>query len=122
MNFSFRVGCAGSGLSWIPITLSTLKRATSPHLSAIQLNFVWQPSADQSVETAIEDAGDDLRWIADEVAQIKCEFEGTVDLSVVRDPGFNTMFDKLNVRFHFRGIDPFSFLPLQILQHHGPSR
>jgi len=103
----------GGGLLLIPMALSTLKPATSTHLSAIQLNFVWQSSAYQSVETAIEGAGDDLRWVAAEVTRIEREFEGAENLTVVWDSGFKAVLDKLNVRFSFlrSKVDSFLFIP-----------
>ena len=106
VEFSFRVDWMGGGLPWIPMALSTLKRATSPHLSSIQLNFVWRSSTYHSVDTAIEDAGDDLQRVAGEVTRIEREFEGAVNLTVVRDLGFKAVLDKLDVRFHpFRVIE-----------------
>ena len=117
VDFSFRVDWMGGGLPWIPMALSTLKPATSPRLSAIQLNFVWQSSAYQSVETAIEGAGDDLRRIADEVIRIKREFEGAAILTVAWDSGFKAVLDKLNVSFHPCGLKLIHFIhPSQILQ------
>lgn len=104
VDFSFRVDWMGGGLPWIPMALSTLKPATSPRLSAIQLNFVWQSSAYQSVDAAIEDVGEDLRRIAGEVARIEREFEGVVSLAVVWDLGFNAALDKLDVRFRSCGV------------------
>lgn len=56
----------------------------------------------------------DLRWVADEVARIEREFEGAVNLVVLRDAGFKVVLDKLNVRFHFGWVDhvdSFPFVP-----------
>jgi len=99
----------GGGLPWIHMALSTLKPATSSHLSAIRLNFAWQSSAYQTVETAIEGAGDDLRRITDEVTRIEREFEGAMNLTVVWDSGFKSVLDKLNVRFHSCGVKLIHF-------------
>lgn len=93
------------GLLWIPAALSTLKRATSPHLSALQLSFIASSVATRSVGNSIEDMGNDLRRAAGEVARIESEFEGAVELTVFRGPGFKAVFDRLNVRFHLCGVD-----------------
>ena len=68
------VGWIGGGLTWIPRVLSTPRPATSPHSSTDQLNF------DRLSES---------------------ESEGTVNVSIVRDPGFRVALDALNIiRFH----------------------
>ena len=89
------------GLLWIPTALSTLKPATSPHLSTIQLGFS-SPLADRSVEVMIEEVGNDLRRIADEATRIECEFGGAAEFSLHHDREFELIFETLNVRFHFR--------------------
>ena len=94
------IGWIGGGLLWIPPALSTLRPVTSPRLFAIQLNFVQPFTANRSVETAIEHIGDDLRRVADEVARIKCEFKGAVNVTVFRDPAFKVVLDTLDVRLH----------------------
>ena len=99
----------GGGLPWIPVALSALKPSTSPHLSTIQLNFTWLSSAYQSVETAIEGAGDDLRRVADEVTRIEREFEGAENLTVVWDSGFKAVLEKLDVRFRSCGVKLIHF-------------
>jgi hypothetical protein len=100
----FGVGWTGGGLPWIPAALSTLRPATSPRLSAIQLNFVGSSTAAPSVERSIEAVGDDLGRVADEFARIKREFAGAVSLTVLRDPGFKAVLDTLNVSFRFCGV------------------
>ena len=92
-----RTSSTGGRLSWINVALSTLWSAKSPRLSAIRLNFSGWFIA--SVETLIEDTGDDLRWIAAEVSRIKREFKGTEDVTVVRDSIFWAALDALNVSF-----------------------
>ena len=83
VNFGFVVGWREGGLPWIPLALSTLRTTTSPHLSAMRLNFAGSPVVDQSVESLIEDTGNDLRRIADEVARIGREFQGAVNFTVL---------------------------------------
>jgi hypothetical protein len=100
----FEVDWMAGDLLWIPTALSTLKHATSPRLSALQLSFTTSTTT-HSVKTSIEDMGNDLRWAADEVARIEREFEGAVELTLARDPGFEAVFDALNVRFCFYGVD-----------------
>ena len=76
------VGWIGGGLTWIPRVLSTPRPATSPHSSTDQLNF-------------------------DRLSEI--ESEGTVNVTVVRDPGFRVVLDALNIiRFHSFLADPRS--------------
>ena len=90
----------GSGFPWIPKALSTLGRpATSPHLSAIELDF--RPS---TAKTMAAEMGSDLQWIAVEVARIEHEFEGLVFITVVPDPNFRTLLKPLNVRFRGRNF------------------
>jgi hypothetical protein len=101
----FGVSWIAGGLLWIPAALSTLRRATSPRLSALHLNFVDSSTITRSLETAIEGMGDDLQRTADEVARIEHEYEGAVKVIVFRDPRFKTVFDALNVRFYFCGLD-----------------
>ena len=94
--FGFTVNCMGGGLLWIPTALSTLGLATSPRLSSLRLDCVGSPT-DQSVRTLIEDMGNDLRRIANEFTRINHEFEGAVNLTVVRDRGFEVVLDTLDV-------------------------
>jgi len=44
--------------------------------------------------------GDDLQRVADEVAQIECDFKGAMGLTLALDPVFKVVFDTLGVRFH----------------------
>ena len=91
----FGVGWVAGGLLWIPITLSTLRPATSPHLSTIRLDFdrsyIINPS--ESVETIIGDTVNDLRWAVDEVARIEREFGGAVKSNVFLDPAFTVALE-----------------------------
>ena len=102
------VGWMGGGLSWIHTALSTLRSATSPHLLGIRLNFSRPFTAHWSAETAIKDAGDDLRQVAKEVARIEWEFEGAVTLNVYQDTTFKAVSDALHVRFQLLGVDDSS--------------
>jgi hypothetical protein len=79
----FGVSRTARGLLWIPMALSTLKRATSPSLSALQLNFVALFTSTDAVKPSIEDMGSDLRRTVDEVARIQHEFEGGVKVTVL---------------------------------------
>ena len=124
MTFGFQwADRNGRGLPWIAIALSTLRPSTSPHLSAIKLDFCT--SATLLVETMIAEMGNDLRRIADEVARIEREFEGAVSFIVCRDSKLWAVLDTLNVRSCSVGwkrprghVDSSSFVPPQILQHH----
>ena len=90
----------GGSLLWIPRALSTIKLTTSPRLSAVQLSFARPPTATHpTVVALIESAGKDLRWVTGEVARIKREFEGPLNLTMLQDPLFEVAFDGLNVRF-----------------------
>ena len=83
------------GRPWIPMALSTLSPTTSPHLSSLQLAFIGSLS-DLSPQFLIEDMGNVLQRIADQVTRIKCEFEGAVDSTVIQDPKFESV---LRIRF-----------------------
>ena len=98
---NFVVGWAEGGLPWIPAALSTLRPASSRCLSVLLLNFFRSPSANRSVEPAVEYMGDDLRRIIDEIARIKREFQGAVKVTVLWDSGFKAVLNALNVRFFF---------------------
>ena len=99
----FGVGWMRGGLLWIPLALSTLRPATSPHLSTVKLHFSRSPVA--SVGALAENTPRyDLLLVAGETARIGREFEGTVNLTVLRDPVFQAVFNALNVRFHFYGV------------------
>jgi len=96
------VSWMSGGLRWVPAALSTLRSVTSPHLSAIRLNFVRPPTVNRSVQAMIECTGNDLRRVADEVTRIEREFEGAVNLTVPWDPGFGVVFDTLNILRRWR--------------------
>ena len=89
------------GLPWIPMSLSTLKPATSPRLSLIILDFISFIS--QTIEIMTIDMGHDLQRVADEVARIEREFEGAVYIAVSRDSRFKVLLDSLDVRVIFVG-------------------
>ena len=111
----FQTCWADGELPWPPTALSTLKPATaSPHLSVIKLDLY---SVDPITRSAVEDAGNDIRWAIAEVARIEREFERAVNLAVFLDRRFEPALGTLNVRFHIYGvdgtpdpIDPFSFI------------
>lgn len=84
----FVVGWMGGSLLWIPKALSTIKPGTSPRLSVIKLSFVRPPFADGSINALIEDAGDDIRRVVDEIARIERELGGAVSLTVSWDRSF----------------------------------
>ena len=95
------VSWRGGGLPWIPMALSTLKPATSPHLSTIRFDFSCSPGVTRPVEASIREVGSDLQRIAEEVARIEREFEGTVNLTAFLDSVFKEVLDTLDVRFRF---------------------
>lgn len=111
----FQTCWADGELPWPPTALSTLKPATaSPHLSVIKLDLY---SVDPITRSAVEDAGNDIRWAIAEVARIEREFEGAANLAVFLDRRFEPALGALSVRFHICGvdgtpdpIDPFSFI------------
>ena len=105
VKFGFRAGRTGGGLLWIPMALSTLGPATSPHLSTIRLDFSRSLIVNRSAMSLIEGTANDLRWVADEVARIEREFEGAVNLNASRDSVFKVVLDTLDVRFRFCGVD-----------------
>ena len=86
---------------WMPMALSTIKPATSPRLSVIQLDFSHPPTCNRSVKAMIREAGDDIRRAANEISRIEGEFEGAVNLTVVWDQSFRVALGALNVRFLF---------------------
>ena len=73
------VGWISGGLLWIP---PALRPVASPRLFVIQLSFVQPFTANRSVETTVENIGDDLRRVADEVVLIKCESKGAANATV----------------------------------------
>ena len=75
-------------LVWITRALSTIKPATTPRLFAVRLGFDRLPTSDNragGVDALIDDTGKDLRCGVGEVARIKREFEGAVNLIMLRD-------------------------------------
>ena len=100
VDFALAVGWKGRGLPWIPMALSTLRPATSPLLSAIQLHFAC-PIVDRGVKSLIKDTSNDLRRVATEVARIEREFGGVVKFTVSRDSLFEAVLCALNVRSRF---------------------
>jgi len=91
----FAVGWMKGSVAWIPIALSTLKPATSPRLSTVQLDFFRPPISNRSVETLVQTTRGGLRQVAEEVTRIEHEFEGAVNLTVIGDPSFQAVFDAL---------------------------
>ena len=116
-------------IHFIPVALSTLKPSTSPHLSHIYFglsgprysNFYYFIKGTSN----LENMGSDLRRIAEEFSRIEREYEGAVDLSVVRSTGYEPLDKLTNVRFFFsfawrRDTRPVAILlahPLQVLRH-----
>ena len=88
------------GLLWVSTALSTVRPATSPHLSTIKLDLVRQPNANGPVVVMITDTGKDLSKVPDEVSRIKREFMGVPDLTVLLDPAFGVVSDILDVWRH----------------------
>lgn len=99
----FEVCWMGGGLLWVPAALSTLKPTTSPCLSTIRLKLVGPPTSTTLVETLINDTGNDLRWVVDEVFRIEREFDEAVHLTALWDPVFEVVLNTLGVRFRFVG-------------------
>ena len=104
----FGVQWIGGSVLWIPMALSTLRPSTSPRLSSVQLNFSRPVIANLRILAAIRDEHNNLRRVADELARIEREFEGAVNLIVVRDPGSAAVFDTLNVRLQLRRVADIS--------------
>ena len=75
---NIEVGLVHGGLLWVPMALSTLKPATSPRLFAIRFSYFTIHARDPDIGAIKED----LRRTADEVARIRCEFEGAVDVAM----------------------------------------
>jgi len=85
----------GRGPPRIPMALSTLNPTTSPHLSSLQLTFIGSTYHLPS-QFSIGGMGNDLQRIADQVTRIKCEFDGAVNCTVIRDPSFEA---RLKIRY-----------------------
>jgi len=78
------------------MALSTLSPTTSPHLSSPQLTFTGPP-ANPPAKSLIKVMGNDLRWIADQVARIEREFGEAMNITVFRDLKFGEVLNRLNV-------------------------
>ena len=87
-DVTFLAGWMSGSLLWIPKALSTIKPDTSPRLSFVSLNFVRPRFGHGSTDDLIKDAGDDLRWVVDEVARIERELGGAVYVTVHWDQLF----------------------------------
>jgi len=74
------VGLVGGGLLWTTEAFSTLKPATSPRFSAIQLKFIDPLSG---MPTPIEAIEDDIQRIRDEGTRIRRVFGGAVNVSML---------------------------------------
>lgn len=79
----FTVHWVTGSLLWIPEALSTIKPATSPRLSVVQVIVCDYSSRYSHSRTRLDN---DFRSINEEVSQIGREFEGAVDLTVGRSP------------------------------------
>jgi len=126
VTFGFNIRWTEGGIPWIPMALSTLRPTTSPCLSAIRLDFTGTPTNRRSVEMLIEDAGNDLRRVADEVGRIEREFKGAVIFTVLLHPRFEAISDIIGVRLRPCGADVISWSyrltfvhSLQILPQYG---
>ena len=90
-------------LHYIHTAFSTLKPSTSPHISHVHLHFTGPtyPTHYFSPETSdLENLGNDLPRIADELSRIERGYEGAVWLSAFRSMQFRRS-DTLDVRFPF---------------------
>jgi len=83
----FNINWAAGDLLWIPAALSTIKPATSPRLSIIQLKLGGR-SLRYIPEDPRERLVGDLQLIEKELTRIGREFMGVLDLIVTRYPGF----------------------------------
>jgi hypothetical protein len=99
----FGVRWVSGNLRWIPAALSTLKPATSPHLSIIQLSFSGGTAATQD-----EEIMNDLQRIGAEMSRIRREFEGAVRLTVIQGGWFKVALEKLDAEFRLCGTDDTS--------------
>jgi len=96
---TFGLLLAYGSLYYIPMALSTLKPSTSPHLSYVQLRLTGPTHPHYTSENwNLENMGDGVPRIAEELTRIEREYEGVVDLRVFRGAGFER-YDTLNVRF-----------------------
>lgn len=100
MELGLKIDWKARNLPWIPAALSTIRPTTSPRLSSLRLIFNGTPHG-RSVQSLIDGMGNDLRQIAEEVARIEREFEGVVNLTVVRAAYFELVLGRLNASFLF---------------------
>ena len=112
------------GIFWIPTTLSTLRPATSPCISAIRLSLGSHSASDRAVLALLKATGRELLRVADEFTRIEREYKGVVKLTVVRGPGFEAVFNMFNVRSRFCGANDVYSVNLlihflQILRYPG---
>ena len=63
-----------------------------------QLRLIGGYASDDAMNMC--EAGNDLRKVAGEVARIEREFEGTLNLTMLRDTAFEVVSDALKARFH----------------------
>jgi hypothetical protein len=82
-------------LLWIYAALLTIKPATSPHLSTIQLKISGRLLLERIPERSREELIHDLRLIDEEVDRIEREFSGSVNLIVHRYPGYEVCYPSL---------------------------
>ncbi|KAF9645584.1 hypothetical protein BDM02DRAFT_492760 [Thelephora ganbajun] len=87
-------------LHWIHMALSTLKPATTPHLSSIYLSFKDPGYLSRPSSAQLEKNPNDLQGVADEFVRIGREYDGEVDITVVLDTG-HRLLGIYNVRFCF---------------------
>ena len=101
MTLSLRL--TQGSLHYIPMALSTLKPSTSPHLSYVHLRLTG-PTCHiphlVSRTSGLENLDNDLRQVADELSRIEREYEGAVELIVLRSSEFE-LLNRLSVRFSF---------------------
>ena len=109
---TFQVNWVQGNLHWIPIALSTLTPATSPHSSSIYLGFDYPVDrllTHGTPETAeLEELCRNLEWIADELTRIQGEYGGAVKFIVFQGPDFRRLAAApFNVRFRSCRVDVF---------------
>jgi len=112
---NFELCWVDEGIFWIPTALSTFTPATSPRISAIRLNLGSYSASDRPVPALLKATGRELLRVADEFTRIKREYKGAVNLTVVRNPGFEAVSDTFNVRSRFCGVN--SVYPANLLIH-----
>ena len=92
---------AGGGPPRIPVAFSTLRPATSPHLSTIRLEFACEPTLAHLTETVVDEMINYLEQLPGETTRIQREFEGAVDFTVAIDSKFEAVLGKIDVRIYF---------------------